>query len=367
MTTRTPSYYPLFHCIAASCRHSCCIGWEIDIDSETAARYQSMTGSLGEELRREICWENSPHFRLQSDNRCPFLDSQGLCRLILEKGESILCEICTQHPRFHNQYGNLRESGLGLCCEEAGRLLFSQKTPVSFLQTETKEKSPEETPDWLPELLAVRETAFSLLQNPAYSLKERLSLLLSFGADVQDAMDEQISLLEASKSYEEDSFQRKILAEFSREAFDGEPLIPLLEFFRKQEPLDNEWPVRLEKIQAQIELLRPLQMLPEDIDAYEKLTVYFLFRYLLSSGEDGDILSKIKFLLAAVTVISLLDAQTRLETGSLSLSDRVENARIFSSEVEYSPDTLKLFVDACWEEDFLSFSAFEKMCSPGTF
>ncbi len=367
MTTRTPSYYPLFHCIAASCRHSCCIGWEIDIDSETAARYQAMTGSLGEELRREICWENLPHFRLQSDSRCPFLDSQGLCRLILEKGEDILCEICTQHPRFHNQYGNLRESGLGLCCEEAGRLLFSQKTPVSFLQTETEEMSPEKTPDWLPELLTVREIAFSLLQNSTYSLKERLSLLLSFGADVQDAMDEETSFAEAAQSYKEASFQGKILAELSQETFKGEPLIPLLEFFWKQEPLDKEWPVRLEKIQGQIELLRPLQMLPEDIDAYEKLTAYFLFRYLLSAGEDGDILSKIKLVLAAITVVSLLDAQTRLETGGLSLSHRVENTRIFSSEVEYSPDTLELFFDACWEEDFLSFSAFEKMCSPRTF
>lgn len=367
MINRYPSYYPLFHCIADSCQHSCCVGWEIDIDAESASRYQAMPGNFGEELRQKICWENPPHFRLQSDSRCPFLDSRGLCRLILEKGEEILCEICAQHPRFHNQYGNLRESGLGLCCEEAGRLLFAQKEPVRFLQTETTKISPEESPDWLPELLAVREMAFSLLQNRAYSLQNRFSLLLCLGADVQNAIEDETSLLEAALPYKQESFRQEVLDEISEESFDGEPLLPLLEFFRNREPLDKGWPELLGKIQAQLEQLRPLQMLPEDTDAYEKLTAYFLFRYLLSAGKDGDILSKIKFTIASVTVISLLDAQTRLETGDLSMAERVENARIFSSEVEYSPDTLESFADACWEEDFLSFSAFARLCSPGTF
>ena len=29
-----PDYYREFHCIADKCRHSCCIGWEIDIDAD---------------------------------------------------------------------------------------------------------------------------------------------------------------------------------------------------------------------------------------------------------------------------------------------------------------------------------------------
>ena len=30
MTVTVPSYYKDFKCIADKCRHSCCIGWEID-------------------------------------------------------------------------------------------------------------------------------------------------------------------------------------------------------------------------------------------------------------------------------------------------------------------------------------------------
>ena len=33
-----PKYYTEFSCIADRCRHSCCIGWEIDIDADTAEK-----------------------------------------------------------------------------------------------------------------------------------------------------------------------------------------------------------------------------------------------------------------------------------------------------------------------------------------
>ena len=38
MILRVPFYYKEFHCIADACKDSCCIGWEIDIDEETARR-----------------------------------------------------------------------------------------------------------------------------------------------------------------------------------------------------------------------------------------------------------------------------------------------------------------------------------------
>ena len=35
MVTITPNYYMNFKCIADKCRHTCCAGWEIEIDDET--------------------------------------------------------------------------------------------------------------------------------------------------------------------------------------------------------------------------------------------------------------------------------------------------------------------------------------------
>lgn len=36
-----PHFYPNFACIASRCSDSCCIGWEIDIDPDTADYYRS--------------------------------------------------------------------------------------------------------------------------------------------------------------------------------------------------------------------------------------------------------------------------------------------------------------------------------------
>ena len=54
MLTVYPNYYPTFRCIAGACKHSCCIGWEIDIDEETLTKYKNMSGPLGDRLRRNI-------------------------------------------------------------------------------------------------------------------------------------------------------------------------------------------------------------------------------------------------------------------------------------------------------------------------
>ena len=35
-----PKYYGSFKCIADKCEHSCCIGWEIDIDDTTLKKYR---------------------------------------------------------------------------------------------------------------------------------------------------------------------------------------------------------------------------------------------------------------------------------------------------------------------------------------
>ena len=35
-----PEYYKDFVCIADRCKHSCCVGWEIDVDKDTLEKYK---------------------------------------------------------------------------------------------------------------------------------------------------------------------------------------------------------------------------------------------------------------------------------------------------------------------------------------
>lgn len=82
-----PKYYTEFSCIADRCRHSCCIGWEIDIDADTAEKYRRMTGAYATAVLDSIEPGDPPHFRLGEGERCPHLDEKGLCRIIKACGE----------------------------------------------------------------------------------------------------------------------------------------------------------------------------------------------------------------------------------------------------------------------------------------
>lgn len=123
-----PDFAADFACKAGGCRHTCCRGWEIDVDSDTAQWYRSLDGPLGDELRRKIrCDDGTYSFRLTADERCPFLRSDGLCRLVLGLGEENLCEICTMHPRFFALCGGIELAGFGLACEKSTELLLAAK------------------------------------------------------------------------------------------------------------------------------------------------------------------------------------------------------------------------------------------------
>ena len=122
-----PAYYADFKCIASACRHSCCVGWEVDIDGDALTLYENMNGSIGERIRASINYSGEPHFSLCEGDRCPHLLSSGLCGIICECGEEALSQICRDHPRYRNLYDGVTEIGLGLSCEAVTALALEDK------------------------------------------------------------------------------------------------------------------------------------------------------------------------------------------------------------------------------------------------
>ena len=119
-----PDYYKDFSCIADKCSHSCCIGWEIDIDEKTLKKYSSLKEGYGKEIINTVENEEAAYFKLCEDERCPHLDEKGLCRIISNLGEDYLCEICREHPRFYNDTARGKFVGIGMACEEAARIIL---------------------------------------------------------------------------------------------------------------------------------------------------------------------------------------------------------------------------------------------------
>ena len=160
-----PDYYPLFHCTAGSCRHTCCAGWEIDIDEESLRRWDQKEDPFAERVRACIAREAVPHFALLPGERCPLLREDGLCDMILCWGAEELCQICADHPRFRNFWTGRTELGLGLVCEEAARLILTREAPMRLIRLSGsgRERLPREE----RELMALRKELFARLSASA--------------------------------------------------------------------------------------------------------------------------------------------------------------------------------------------------------
>ena len=287
-----PERYADFRCIADQCRHSCCIGWEIDIDPDSLQRFQQVSGELGERLRQNIdIVEEGACFHLQgAEERCPFLNKDGLCDLILELGEDALCQICTDHPRFRNFYSDRTEIGLGLCCEAAGKLLLGDERPMrlTFLEDDGEETPllPEEE-----ELLALRDELFRLMQNRSLPIWQRMEILLPAGfIDWQRWSDFLLSL----------------------------------------ERLDDRWAQLLEMLPH-----APVLSLPDGLSIpLEQLICCLLYRHLPGALEDGDANGRVLFCALMWQLIARLCAQMNIA----DVDELAELARLYSSEIEYSEE-----------------------------
>jgi lysine-N-methylase len=302
-----PDYYPQFRCIADKCRHSCCIGWEIDIDPDKLDRYLTLPGPLGDRLRRSISLEGEPHFILDAQERCPFLNQQGLCDLILELGEESLCGICRDHPRFRNELPGRVETGLGLCCEEAARLILGRDKPMRLVCTGTA--------DCEDEYVALRDRAVRLLQNPMVSLQFRADSLLA--------------LLETG------------LPPVSMDRWAG----LLLELER----LEDAWTVRLEQLRDgwREELLAPFEaQMKGRQEEYSRFMVYLLYRHLANAASEADLAARGAFAVWGWQLLRALGALQYARTGAFDFEDQVELARLFSAELEYSDENLYILLDA---------------------
>ena len=205
-----PKYYRDFACIADKCRHSCCVGWEIDIDGETLPKYAALDCAYADNIRASIEQGDVPHFRMESDGRCAHLDDRGLCRIISNIGECALCEICREHPRFYHTASARREVGLGLCCEEACRIVLSSDCYGEFI--EIGEADGAENCDFDP--TAHRASIYSILSSRKIPYFERLrSLYEAYGFEFGCFGDGWSEVLESLEYLEEE--HRALICDFA--------------------------------------------------------------------------------------------------------------------------------------------------------
>lgn len=292
MKLYAPGYYKKFRCIADKCDHSCCVGWEIDIDKSTLEKYRSLHGGYGDVINASISTHDTPHFKLCDGERCPHLDERGLCKIITNLGEDYLCDICREHPRFYN-YTSVAEVGIGMSCTEAARIILT--SPDYAIIEEIGEVDADEDPtpfDGREE----RAVIYGILQDTACDYRARLD---------------------------------RIYEKYSIDAGEDSHWIEILDSL---EYLDAE--------HKKLFMTYSSAHRPVGCDEYlERFLSYFIYRHCTEAFDADDFSDRLSFCLFCERLFASLICTE----GAKSPGEAQILARIISEEIEYSDDnTLSL-------------------------
>ena len=299
-----PDYYKDFKCIADKCRHSCCIGWEIDIDHISLEKYLAENSSLGNKLSGNIIIDEYPHFKLTDDERCPFLNSNNLCELILEKGEDFLCQICTDHPRFKNFIGNRMEIGLGICCEAAAAIILTKKEKTRLITTA---EDNNDLSSFEELVLDMRQKALLIITDRNMTVEKRVEKLIR-----------DFEILFPQKNYSQ-----------------------WADFFLSLERLDPLWEKEILKLN--IKENENFPVLEFEIP-FEQLLVYFIYRHLPLSQGEIDIKAQLAYSVLAYKIICRILSASENPT----MAALLELSSLYSSEIEYSEENTDKILELLW-------------------
>lgn len=162
MKIYAPRYYKDFICIADKCKHSCCVGWEIDIDEKTICRYDNLSNDYATIINNSIVTDESTHFVLDFEKHCPHLNKNGVCDIILNCGDDYLCDICREHPRFYNFTNRGKEVGVGMSCEAACKLILDSDEFDLIDEIGTDDSEVEE---YTFDAVEIRDQIFKVLKD----------------------------------------------------------------------------------------------------------------------------------------------------------------------------------------------------------
>ena len=302
------SYYNNFKCIAEKCKHTCCAGWEIDIDEQSLNNYKTSVNAFSETLKQGVNFKKSK-FKVDKQKRCAFLNGDGLCDIILNLGEKSLCQVCRDHPRFRSFFNDRIETGLGFCCEEATRIILSFKENIApiFISDDEKQTELEFNQK---NVLGFREKALNILQDRTANINNRIDNLLK----------------ECNAKCNEQDFKK------------------ILKTFLSFERVDKTWVKRLKKLNKPFK-----KSTDENLSLYcEQFLVNSLYRHLSDAEDTMWVRARAISCVFSWWVIKSIIEQERNENQNL-FELVVDVVRSYSVEVEYSQKNLNKLFSFCYK------------------
>ncbi len=287
MKIYTPDYYKDFKCNPLNCKHNCCIGWEIDVDNDTMKKYRNIKGCFGEKINTSIYEDKDGyHFKLNKDERCPFLNQDNLCDIILEYGEDMLCRICKDHPRYRNFYTDYIELGIGLCCEEAGRIILNKTTPTYIVSDNDYSENNE--------FVLNKNAVLDLTNSRDKTVAQKISELFSYAQIDFKMLDFNYWVYVYLGLENLDKGWKQFLAD-SENCFNRKSYV--------------EWEIPFSQLLTYFVMRHYTDSKNKETLAFSALSVYMIYNIFFSSG-------------------------------NLTMDNLIEISRMYSSEIEYSQNNI---------------------------
>ena len=302
------NYYPKFKCIAGDCKHTCCAGWEMNIDEKMLALYKKDESLFSATLKQGVDFDKSC-FKADKKGRCAFLNEKGLCEIIINLGEDHLCQVCRDHPHFRSFSADRVETGLGFCCEQVAKIVLSFQDKIQLvLKNDDNQNEPL---DFIQKsVLSFRQTVVNLLQDRNIPINDRIQKVVNL-------------------CYAELSPQNNK---------------KIVKTFLSLERLNDGWESRLKSIKKAFDAHTD-----EKYSLYcEQFLVNSVYRHLLDA-EDTTWVRAITLACVYSWLIVKNVVEAEDEKDALSFDLLVDVVREFSAEVEYSQDNLDKLFSACYK------------------
>ncbi len=320
-----PDFFDDFKCLCGECTDNCCIGWEIDVDDSTYNNYCNMNTSFSQKIKENIVTspDGSRCFKLSEGERCPFLNKDNLCDIIINCGEDAICDICREHPRFYEWFPGVTECGLGLSCEAVCKLLLESENMFQLTEYNDGQEITLETKDEVIEsdtyilTSALRLSFFEILSDKTCSLENKI-----------------VKIIEKTQAFTGEKIKIKGDAK-------------LIEAYDKTEPIDDRWTSFLSGLKSVLQDITDTKILWEDTESnelYSRILAYIIYRHFIKAVFDNSFVERVVFCIESLRFIMLTDAKTLKEKGTLTIEDKVNSIKNWSKQIEYSDENTELLI-----------------------
>jgi len=221
--------------------------------------------------------------KLNEQRKCPFLNQDKLCDLVVQFGDDVLSDTCKVFPREIHEFEDRVEYSLVSCCPEVVDILNSEKL-VEFIG---EKKEYEEDAFY-----RIRKLLIEILKDKAYTIPVALKIIFF----ILSSLYEEVELTdEVIKEFEQREVIDSIADRIHEISFDpnttfvirNDFFLDIAQNYRKHgiyleylEPIAKLSEEFAEKEESDIDILEPLERFEEQLAHYETLFRNYLITEL---------------------------------------------------------------------------------------